>query len=116
GLLARFPQRGGDGVLVAVAGAARQAPRAAVVAPPSAFLHEQVGGAVAVVVDGEQAGGAVDAPVLVAVRAHGPAVPILRRHTSHLVATGAAPPDGGVFREGFERARRTARTAATVVH
>src|SRR5690606_39183489 len=91
-------------------------PRAAVVAPPSAFLHEQEGGAVAVRVDGEQAGGAVDAPVLVAVRAHGPAVPILRRHTSHLVATGAAPPDGGVFREGFERARRTARTAATVVH
>ena len=80
GLLAGLAERGGDGVLWLVAGTARQAPGAAVMAPQGALLHQDVRQPRGVMVDGEQPGGAVDAPVPMSAITLGPPVTVFGRH------------------------------------
>ena len=82
-LLLRFAQRGGHGRLVAVLGAARRPPGAAVITPPAPALqqHTRLGAAVSSAWGvGQQPRRAVPAPVPVAVTAGSPAVPIPIRH------------------------------------
>src|SRR5690606_13266010 len=87
-LLAGLPQRAGDRVLMAVARPAGQPPRAAVVAPHRALLHQHVRHPVVVVVHDEQPGGAVQPPVAVSSRALRPAVAVL---VSHVVILSSPP-------------------------
>jgi hypothetical protein len=78
--LAGLAESAGDGVLVAVEGTARQAPGAAVVTPQGALLHQDVRQPGGVMVDGEQPGRAIHAPVPMPAITPGPPIAILGRH------------------------------------